>query len=131
MDLLFTRKTNNLLNGLTGTQYLILIYLYEVPNQRTLQKNIENKFELSHPTTVGIVKRLAAQNLVVTRPFAKNRRQTEVIISDNAKNLLSNVQSGPREVLEEVDNTALTGFSNQERAQLSAYLQRINANLNG
>lgn len=130
IDTLFTKETNKLVSGLTNTQYITLIYLSESLQQRTLQKNIETKFELSHPTTVGIIKRLVAQNLVTTQPFQKNKRQTEVVLTEKGKKLLESINGGPRKILDDVDNSALAGFSNDEKELLNAFLQRINNNLN-
>ncbi|MCT3031978.1 MarR family winged helix-turn-helix transcriptional regulator [Pediococcus parvulus] len=130
IDTLFTKETNKLFSGLTNTQYLVLIYLGEENDKCALQKEIETKFELSHPTTVGIIKRLSVQNLVVTRPYEKNKRQKEVMITSKGMSLLTSIKNGPRSILNKVDNDALAGFSEEEKNQLNNYLYRINDNLN-
>ncbi|GEL14853.1 MarR family winged helix-turn-helix transcriptional regulator [Pediococcus cellicola] len=130
IDTVFTKATNKLVAGLTNTQYLVLIYLSEETTKCALQKEIETKFELSHPTTVGIVKRLSVQDLVMTRPYEKNRRQTEVVITTKGMDLMNSIKNGPRSILNKVDNDALAGFTEEETSQLNSFLYRINNNLN-
>lgn len=130
LDTYFTSKTSKLNSGLTNAQYVTLIYIYEAPDKRVLQKEIENKFELSHPTTVGIVKRLTTQNLVITQPYKENQRQKEVILTNDGIRLMTSIKPSPRGILESVDNHALQGFTDDEKKILYDYLLRINKNLN-
>lgn len=60
--------------GLTMAQMRFLEYLGSKEKKKATQKEFEDHFGISHPTTVGILKRLEKKNLVTTRTDPKDRR---------------------------------------------------------
>lgn len=68
LNILFEKDMNNGLKQLgitlTGTQTAVLMQLADRHPQQLTQKEVETTLRLSHPTTRGIVKRLAATGLI-------------------------------------------------------------------
>lgn len=60
------------------------------------------------------MKRLNGQDLVTTRPYSENKRQTEVLLSHKGESLMQSIKEGPRSILDAVATTALIGFSDDE-----------------
>lgn len=130
INVTLTNEIQQINPDLTGTQYITLVYLYENKDRAILQKELEVRFELSHPTIVAIIKRLVRQNLVETFPYEQNKRKIQVTITETGNQFLINNLEFPRKPLENVETRVLDGFSPSEILQLKSFLKRIDDNLN-
>ncbi|MGM9681757.1 MAG: MarR family winged helix-turn-helix transcriptional regulator [Eubacteriales bacterium] len=76
---------------LTLSQSRVLAYLFSKGGQAT-QKEVELFFEVSHPTVVGIVSRMEQNGHVVCRTDESDKRNKLVILTDKAKDLVSDME---------------------------------------
>lgn len=70
-------------HGLTLTQTRVMGFLAEMGGQAT-QKEIEEDFQVSHPTVVGLVSRMEQKGLVTTCPDLMDRRNKLVKLTERA-----------------------------------------------
>lgn len=64
--------------GLTFSQIKALNFISNSPNHETTQKELEDFFNVSHPTINGILKRLEEKGKIVTN-ISVNRRLTKIV----------------------------------------------------
>lgn len=78
------REANNDLKpyGLTMSQSRILMFLRSRYGQKTSQKEVEEFLGVSHPTTVGLLKRLESKGFIRTEVDADDRRMKLVILTE-------------------------------------------------
>lgn len=120
------RKINLMLRryDLTLTQMRTLIFLRERGGQRTTLRDIEEAFGISHPTVVGIVRRLEVKGLLVCLPDEEDRRYRNV--------RLTNVEALERLMAElfptRIEPALTEGFTGQELAELRRLLKLIYRN---
>ena len=120
------RKANEELKNyrLTLTQGKIILFLSEHPDKKATQKELEEYLQVSHPTTVTIVKSMEAKKMIETFTDEEDRRMKNVrliweneelyqILRENAKNL---------------DVQLMEGFSDEEKEQFSSFLNRAYKN---
>jgi MarR family transcriptional repressor of mepA len=83
------KKANLVLKdyGITVKQGRFLGFLHENKGIETSQKDLQEHFEISHPTTVGIIKRLEQKNLITTRFDEINRRNKIVELAPAEKKI--------------------------------------------
>lgn len=103
--LFYVRRINdlmaNLLNAkikekeLTVSQTEILIYLYrnKMKNISVTQRDIENFFGLSHPTIIGILKRMQCKGFVNVTVNEEDKRQRDVRLTEKALSFASEMKS--------------------------------------
>ena len=72
----------------TLSQMRVIMYIARSPGQRCCQKDIEARFGVSHPTVVGLLKRLEAKGLVATNMSATDKRRKEVFLTAAGNALL-------------------------------------------
>ena len=61
--------------GITWSQARFLSYLLNRKNKTTIQKDIEEYFQIKHPTAIGILQRMEAKGLIVTTVDPSDKRQ--------------------------------------------------------
>ncbi len=112
-------------NGITIRQGRVLGYLHEREGLVTTQKDIQEHFEITHPTAVGIIKRLEQKELIRTRTDERDRR-VKIVELDEKEESLHRRMIGLKEKME---NRLSAGLSEGERAELTRLLVRIHDNL--
>ena len=74
------------------SQMYVLKYLRENQNKMVTQKEIEQYLEVSHPTTVGILKRLESKGFIQTEIVKEGRFSKQVVLTEKSNVLHKNFQ---------------------------------------
>ena len=85
-SLVFDKLSNQLLApyDLTGSQFKILMVLYQSSAGSVRQTDIEAKFSMTNPTVTGLVQKLEAKDLVKRMPHPEDRRSKVLVLTDRA-----------------------------------------------
>jgi len=67
--------------GITLSQERILTYLYERKTDKTSQKDMEEYFQVTHPTIIGILKRLESKGLIISEVDEIDKRVRNISLS--------------------------------------------------
>ena len=102
-----------------------LKYLRENQNKMVTQKEIEQYLEVSHPTTVGILKRLESKGFIQTKIIKEGRFSKQVVLTEKSNVLHENFQMEHMES----EKRLLAPLSPAEREELIVLLQTIYENL--
>ncbi|MCI7145528.1 MAG: MarR family transcriptional regulator [Clostridiales bacterium] len=109
---------------LTLTQGKIILFLSDKPEKRATQKELEDFLQVSHPTTVSIVRSMEAKNMIETVRAGEDRRMKYVSLVWGNEEIYSEI----RDNASELDRRLLDGFSDEEKAQFCAFLDRVYRN---
>lgn len=112
-------------NGLTLSQSRVLSFLHRSGGQAT-QKGIEDDLQVSHPTVVGLVKRMEKHGFLITFFDSKNGRNKIAKLTPKAVLLGNNMAS----VIDTQEDQMLKGLSKDERKQFFHCLSVIYKNIN-
>lgn len=84
--LIFDKLSNQLLApyDLTGSQFKILMVLYQSSAGSVRQADIEAKFSMTNPTVTGLVQKLEAKDLVKRMPHPEDKRSKVLVLTDRA-----------------------------------------------
>lgn len=110
---------------LTLSQSRVLFFLGFREEEKTSLKDIEEHLQVTHPTVVGIVKRLEEKGFVITEPDSADRRVKLVFITEKTKGMIQNIDKRGKIM----DKKLLKGFSDQEIRELRRMLSIIEHNL--
>ncbi|GBG94303.1 MarR family transcriptional regulator [Ligilactobacillus salitolerans] len=114
--------------NLTGPQITLLVYLSEAQGQTVTQKEVADKFVLSHPTIRSIVKRLEKNHLIELGQLANDKRQVTLLLTDQGAQLLAKHINEIRNVMEDVNRKIVGQLSPQETQELLEILAKIKQN---
>ncbi|MEK0306344.1 MarR family winged helix-turn-helix transcriptional regulator [Bifidobacterium favimelis] len=120
-----TSQVKVIFPDLTGTQFIIVYFLYEAEGTRVTQKDVADRFCLSHPTVRSIVKRLEASGWVAAHPLPEDRRQVRLSITDMGRRRMSVDGRRIADAMNGTNSLALKGFSPEEKSLLVSFLNRI------
>ncbi|WP_029555833.1 MarR family transcriptional regulator [Xanthobacter sp. 91] len=109
--------------GLTPGEARALAHINVNPGLR--QSALAEKMSVEPMTLVGFLDRLEALGLVVREADPTDRRAKIVVLTDAARPYLDGIEKAAARAREE----ATRGFSDEERAQLREFLDRIRGNL--
>jgi MarR family transcriptional repressor of mepA len=109
----------------TFSQARILDFLSSCQNQSASQKQIEDCFQITHPTVIGLVRRLETKGLVRTSHSSTDGRVRIVELTDTGRDHVEICRLDR----EEHEGLILKGFNDEEALQLSQLLQRVYENL--
>jgi DNA-binding MarR family transcriptional regulator len=112
-------------HGVHAGQNFILERLWERDGQTPGE--IAEAIGVEGPTVVRALQRMAAAGIVVRKKHPTDGRQTAIHLTPAGAQLRTHIPRG----LRQVEERALAGFSNAERAQLFEMLERLDANLRG
>lgn len=73
---------------LTFSQMHILLFIAMKNNGSVQQKEIEQYFDLKHPTVVGLLKRLEKKNLLEVRENPDDRRSNIVVVTEQSRSIV-------------------------------------------
>ena len=90
-------------------------------------RDIEEKFHLSHPTVSGLLSRLEKKGFIEFRPDEKDRRCKRIYVLEKGLELDETM----RQTILKTEAQMVEGFSEEEKAQFSALLNRAIDNLGG
>lgn len=111
---------------LTMSQISVLGYLHENEDKLVTQKELEEKLQVSHPTIVGILKRLEKKGLIKTF-FNPNKKTMKIVtLTEYEEELFKNINR----MRKEFENKLLAGFTDDEKSRLEEFLIRLQRNVN-
>lgn len=90
-------------------------------------RDIEEAFQLSHPTVSGILSRLEQKGFIEMLPDEQDRRCKRIYILEKGLQLDETMHQTIRTTEEQL----VQGFTEEEKAQFAALLQRAIDNLGG
>lgn len=129
LNILFEKDMNNGLKQLgitlTGTQTAVLMQLADRHPQQLTQKEVETTLRLSHPTTRGIVKRLAATGLISTTPAADDRRQIVLLLTDKGAAFLNENTARIQSQVTHSEAKLTSQLSTEEKQTLSQLFNKM------
>lgn len=108
--------------NITAAQIILLEYLYENKDKTIILKDLCNHLSLRHSTIISILKRLEEKELISRKTYYTS----EISITEKGIELIKTcgVKKGF------VEETLLKGFTEDEIATLSNYLDRLYSNIN-
>lgn len=110
---------------LTTSQSRVLFFIYFRGEEKTSMKDIEEHMKVTHPTVIGIVKRLEEKGYVVTASDPEDRRVKLVEITNKTTKMIKKLDQGKRKM----DEKLLKGFTERETKELRRMLSMIEDNL--
>jgi len=119
----FEAKGNNECQkaGLTLSQFRILDYLNSNPDRTVTQREMELKFQVSHPTINGILGRMEEKRLITTNLVREGKQQKQVFITAKGNEAL-NIMFTSRN---KDDKALFRLFTPEELNQFEEYLNRV------
>ncbi len=90
-------------------------------------RDIEEAFQLSHPTVSGILSRLEQKGFIEFSPDETDRRCKRIYLLEKGRELDETMHR----TIENTDQQIVQGFSEEERQQFADLLQRAIDNLGG
>lgn len=90
-------------------------------------KDIEEAFQLSHPTVSGILSRLEQKGFIEMRPDEQDRRCKRIYVLQKGMELDETMH----QTIRTTEEALVQNFSDEEKAQFAALLQRAIDNLGG
>ncbi|MGN0509150.1 MAG: MarR family winged helix-turn-helix transcriptional regulator [Ruminococcus sp.] len=109
---------------LTLTQAKIILFLSEYPDKKATQKELEDYLQVSHPTTVTIVKSMESKRIVETYFDDSDRRMKNVKLIWGNEEIYNELRQNAMSI----ENKLLSGFSEEEKAQFLLFLNRAYKN---
>lgn len=93
-------------HGITLSQERVLSYLHERKTEKTSQKDMEEYFQVTHPTIIGILKRLESKGLIYSEVDEIDKRVRNISLSPDfelkAGTLLSFQKEMEKQMLHDV-----------------------------
>lgn len=124
------KETMNRMVGkidLTTSQIHVLFYLKSRGDEEVIQKDIEEKFNLSNPTVTGIIKRLEAKGFVERTVSSKDARSKSIHLTE--KSIAASEEM--KRALQEANKKVFEGFSEEELDVLEGCFKKMLHNLEG
>lgn len=90
-------------------------------------KDVEEEFRLSHPTVSGILSRLEKKDFVEFRPDPVDRRCKRIYVKEKGWEHIGQIHR----VIHENEERIVRGFSEEEKDQFAAFLERAIQNMGG
>lgn len=112
--------------GLTLSQGRILHYLRERMGIKTSQKDIEDYFDITHPTAIGILKRLESKGFIISEFDSEDKRVKNVYLVPEKEN---SVHFAMTDFKETVDQKLMQGLTDVQIKDLQLLLKLVLKNL--
>lgn len=111
---------------LTSAQGHIMGYLSHC-KEPPCPRDVEEAFQLSHPTVSGLLARLEKKEFIALRPDPKDRRCKRIYVLPRGLECDGNI----RKHMMENEAKIVQGFSDEEKAQFADFLARATRNMGG
>ena len=111
--------------GLTWSQARVLSFLLNRRDKITIQKDIEDFFEIRHPTVIGILQRMELKGLISSRVDPADKRQRIITVTESALEL----EQGIEKHRVESEERLTAGMSEPEVAEFKLLLYKIYRNI--
>ncbi len=111
-------------SGLTFTQTKMIGYIHYCKGHTT-QKDIENHFNVSHPTVVGILDRLHEKGFVYFESDKKDKRIKNVFLTEKACKLNEKIKN----IIDKNEKMLLDSLTEEDKSILKKYLITLYENI--
>ena len=109
---------------LTAAQSHIMAYITHRDNP-PCPRDIEEAFQLTHPTVSGILSRLEQKGFIQMRPDAEDRRCKRIYAAEKGMEL----DEMMRHTIQSMEEKMVQNFTEEEKAQFADLLRRAIANM--
>ena len=110
---------------ITFSQARILSFLLNRNEKQTIQKDIEDFFELKHPTVIGILQRMEQKGFIVSDIDPQDRRQRIITPTEQAAYLENEIENHS----DELEKYMVAGMSEEEVYNLKQLLYKVYKNI--
>lgn len=114
-----------LMDNVTGTHGYIICYLKDNRECDVFQRDIEKRFSIRRSTCTNILNLMQKNGLIERSCVESDARLKKITLTKKAEELFAVLES-ERRVLDELISE---GFSDSEKQQFLAYLERVAQNL--
>lgn len=111
---------------LTAAQSQILSFI-DHRAEPPCARDIEEAFQLTHPTVSGILSRLEQKEFVEMRPDPQDRRCKRIYVLPKGQQLHESMHK----TINATEEQMMQNFTEEEKEQFAAFLQRAIDNLDG
>ena len=111
---------------LTASQGRILAFIAHAP-QPPCPRDIEEAFQLSHPTISGILNRLEKKGFIRIIPDSADRRCKRVYLDQKGQACLARME----ETITGIEARMVEHFTEEEKGQFADFLNRAIRNMGG
>ena len=111
--------------GITCSQARVLTFLLKRQDKTTIQKDIENYFEIKHPTVIGILQRMEAKGLIVSSVDPSDKRQKIIRLTDSAFDLEKTIADH----VEDAEQRMAEGMTEEELETIKQLLYKVYKNI--
>ena len=111
--------------GITCSQARVLTFLLKRQDKTTIQKDIENYFEIKHPTVIGILQRMEAKGLIVSSVDPSDKRQKIITLTDSAFELEKTIADH----VEDAEQRMAEGMTTEELETIKQLLYKVYKNI--
>lgn len=111
--------------NLTMTQAKIILFLSKSENYTVTQKQLEDFLNVSHPTTVTIVKSLEAKQMIKTAVDDSDRRMKLITLTQTDEMMEKDL----KENADQIEQKLLNGFSKEDRELFYQFMQKAYENI--
>ena len=111
---------------LTPVQSRVMGFLAHRP-EPPCAKDVEEAFQLSHPTVSGILSRLEKKDFVEFRPDPADRRCKRIYVLEKGWEHIDQIHR----VIRENEERIVSGFTEEEKEQFASLLERAILNMGG
>ena len=113
------------LDRMTGSGGWIISYIAENYYRDVFQRDLEKEFDITRSTASKNVDLLVENGFITREPVDYDARLKKLVLTEKAKDVFK-IMRNDRASLEE---QMLTGFSDEEKLQLRAFLRRLASNI--
>lgn len=114
-------------NGLTAAQVDVIRFLSEREGERTTLRDLEEYLGVSHPTVVGLVKRLVEKGIVHSKQDPRDGRAKNLSLTPKAREKKIGIPTF--EKVKEAEELLTKDFTQEEQRELVQLLRRVRENL--
>lgn len=114
-----------LVDSITGTNAWILGVLAHNDDKEVFQRDLEETFGVTRSTVSKVVNLMVQKGLIERSPVEYDARLKKLSLTDKSRELIGYMQ----EDNDNLDAVLTEGFSEEEKAQVAAYLRRMKNNL--
>ena len=111
--------------GITCSQARVLTFLLKRQDKTTIQKDIENYFEIKHPTVIGILQRMEAKGLIASSVDPSDKRQKIITLTDSAFELEKTIADH----VEDAEQRMAEGMTEEELETIKQLLYKVYKNI--
>lgn len=116
-----------LVDSITGTNGWILAVLDHNKDKDIFQKDIEESFGITRSTVSKVVNLMVQKGFIERSSVEYDARLKKLSLTDKSKELIDYMH----EDHEKMEEVLTAGFSEEEKKQLSEYIERMKNNLKG